>query len=131
MAPEQIVGDPLTPATDIYSFGATLYRALTGLHVFSGSAVGVLQKHIESEPVPLREVDPDGGFSEELEDIVMMCLKKSPEQRPSNASALRARLELRLSQLQASQALRSIHASTPMPIAGGSSQSVTGLPEWI
>ncbi|MEE2786568.1 MAG: serine/threonine-protein kinase [Myxococcota bacterium] len=131
MAPEQIVGDPLTPATDIYSFGATLYRALTGEHLFSGSPVEVLQKHIESEPTPICQLDPDGHFSAELEDIVMMCLKKSPSERPSSAAALRTRLELRLSQLNAGHVSSARAVSSPPAIVESDPSSVLGVPDWL
>ena len=133
MAPEQIVGDPITPATDMYSFGATLYRTLTGEHLFGGNPVQVLQRHIDTAPVPLREMDPDGGFDEEIEDIVMICLRKDPLERPSSASALKTRLELVYSRIQTHSAdeARSAGQSEEAEVLESYVERSDELPAWL
>ena len=62
MAPEQIQNQKITPAADIYSFGATLYRMVTGEHMFRGGPLDVLRRHVDSVPRPVRELAPDAGI---------------------------------------------------------------------
>jgi serine/threonine-protein kinase len=53
VAPERVVGGPLTPATDVYAFGIVLFQAITGLVPFDGpDPASVARMHVE-ERVPL------------------------------------------------------------------------------
>lgn len=92
MAPEQIQGAGIGPATDLYALGCVAYWLLAGHHVFDrDNAAMVLVDHLHTEPVPLREaVGPH--IPEDLDEIVMECLEKHAEDRPESALALRARL---------------------------------------
>lgn len=81
MAPEQIVGDPVSPATDVYGLGATLYHALAGRPPFEAdSRFELLVKHADVDPDPISEVSaaqlPDG-----LEQVILRCLRKRPSER--------------------------------------------------
>jgi WD40 repeat protein/DNA-binding SARP family transcriptional activator len=52
LSPEQIRGEPATPATDIYCLGLLLYQVLSGVHPFSGTPpVALLQRQLH-EPLP-------------------------------------------------------------------------------
>ncbi len=93
MSPEQVRGGPITPATDIYAFGAMMYRVLTGKPLFGGDRDSVLRAHIELEPPPMNGRAPGLAIPDELEDIVNGCLEKQPEHRPGSAGALQARME--------------------------------------
>ncbi len=89
MAPEQIRGHPPTPATDIYSFGATAFHLATGRPPFHKG--DVIQAHLEKPaPDPLTLVpDLDPGLGR----IIQRCLEKEPHKRFASASDLRAELE--------------------------------------
>ena len=81
MAPEQIVGDPVSPATDVYGLGATLYHALAGRPPFEAdNRFELLVKHADVDPDPISEVSaaqlPDG-----LEQVILRCLRKRPSER--------------------------------------------------
>ncbi len=81
MSPEQVRGEHVGPASDVFSLGSTLYRKLTGAWPFRGRSVGdVIQAIQEDAPVPPRELV--SGVPRALEAIALGCLAKDPERRP-------------------------------------------------
>lgn len=80
MAPEQILGKPLTAQTDIYNFGVTLFELLTGESPFKGSTPkDLLLRHLgEAAPAP-SQFNPN--VTPEMDMIVQRMLSKKPEQR--------------------------------------------------
>jgi serine/threonine-protein kinase len=88
MSPEQARGDDHVDArSDIYSLGAVMYYLLTGQPPFmADNPLKVIIAHAAEEVVPPRHINPD--FPAELEDIVMRCLEKDPDQRFQDVSAL-------------------------------------------
>ncbi len=87
MSPEQAAGAfEVTPASDIYSLGATAYYALTGHAPFeAGSDVAIARQHIEQLPKHISDVRPT--VPRAVGDVVMWALQKSPSQRPASAGA--------------------------------------------
>jgi serine/threonine protein kinase len=92
MAPEQFDGGRVGVATDIYSYGATLYHLLTGQPPFSAtSAMEMLRKHLTVTPAPLEELRP--GLAPGWNDLVVRrCLAKRPEDRPASMADVLAAL---------------------------------------
>jgi eukaryotic-like serine/threonine-protein kinase len=91
MSPEQAMGDPLGPESDLYSLGVVLYEMLTGKVPFEAdSSVGVAMKHVTEPPRPPREKDPE--VPEGLNAVVLKLLQKKPEDRYSDAAELVADL---------------------------------------
>ncbi|MFT5358421.1 MAG: serine/threonine protein kinase, partial [Polyangiales bacterium] len=89
MAPEQISNTKVGPGADIYALGAMLYHMITGRPPFdSDSKFVLLASHINEPAPPIREVDPDSPASRELEQVVMRCLRKNPEERYESMEAL-------------------------------------------
>ena len=87
MSPEQAMGDPTGPASDLYSLGVVLYEALTGGVPFDAdSAVGVAMKHVTESPRPPKENNP--AVPRTLEAVVMKLLEKKPEDRYPGAAEL-------------------------------------------
>ncbi|MGP9019995.1 serine/threonine-protein kinase [Streptomyces sp. BR1] len=79
MAPEQVRGDRVTPACDVFCLGSVLAYASSGKLPFGGTASGVhaLMFRIAQEPPDL------DGVPESLRDLVRDCLHKDPAARPS------------------------------------------------
>jgi eukaryotic-like serine/threonine-protein kinase len=84
MAPEQIVGGPVTPETDIFSVGAVMYELLTQTRPFKGDTLQTLMYQILSTmPRPLGDVVPT--LPPELNRVVMRALQKEPKDRYPHA----------------------------------------------
>ncbi|MFE5582705.1 serine/threonine-protein kinase [Kitasatospora sp. NPDC056531] len=87
MSPEQANGRPVGPAGDVFSLGAVLAFAATGVHPFGeGVSAAVLLYRVLHE-------EPDvAGLAEPLRAIVLDCLAKDPAARPT-PQQLAARLD--------------------------------------
>jgi serine/threonine-protein kinase len=90
MAPEQATGNPedVSPRTDVYGLGATLYFCITGKPPLDGfqGLQALLETMLHQKPVPPRVRNPDVPV--ELEVITMRALEKIPSQRYPSAAAV-------------------------------------------
>lgn len=98
MAPEQIRGEPVGPATDIYATGIVLYQLITGQVPFHGDTpLAVALQHLQESPAPpslLRDELP-----EPIESVIMQALAKDPKERFASAGELSAAFEAGLEAL--------------------------------
>jgi serine/threonine protein kinase len=86
LSPEQLAGSEATEASDVYALGACLYQALSGRLPRDDSSLAALAR--EDMVTPVRELAPQAP--EALEEIVMRCLARQPQHRPSAAELARA-----------------------------------------
>jgi serine/threonine-protein kinase len=93
IAPEAALGGrALDARVDIYGLGCVAYWLLTGERVFAGrTPMETVMHHARAAPPPPSSRAP-GPIPEELEEIVLSCLAKEPEARPSSAGQLADRL---------------------------------------
>ncbi|MEW6751610.1 MAG: protein kinase [Candidatus Latescibacterota bacterium] len=92
MAPEQILGEPVGPAADLYATGAVLYELLTGVRPFSGETPAALvYRQLNEDPVPPSSLRP--GLVSALDQLVLGLLDKLPESRCPSAGAALVALE--------------------------------------
>jgi serine/threonine-protein kinase len=142
MAPESLTApETVDGRADLYALGAVGYWLLTGTHVFRGqSIVEVCAHHLHSlpEPVSTRLGVP---VPRDVEEVVLACLAKRPEDRPASAQLLRERLLAcaaagRWTNARAAgwwathrDALRLKRVKTAKPNSPGPALTVTRLPD--
>jgi serine/threonine protein kinase len=87
IAPEQVRGGQVSPATDVYGLATVLYELLAGVLPFPEEAeqVAILFKHAFETPVSLRDAAPD--VPEPVAAVVMRGLATEPAQRFASAEA--------------------------------------------
>jgi len=89
LAPEQAMGRPATPLSDIYSLGVVGYEALTGERPFTGDTpVAIAMAHVNTEPPRLPADLPAGARA-----LIDSSLSKDPDQRPRDAATFSAAAE--------------------------------------
>ncbi|WP_431927750.1 protein kinase domain-containing protein [Nonomuraea jabiensis] len=82
MAPEQISGGDVGPASDLFAWGATMVYAATGQHAFTGESIpAVLHTILHGEP-------DLGGLDGALRALLEECLSKVPARRPTAAQVI-------------------------------------------
>jgi serine/threonine-protein kinase len=94
IAPEQVRCEPVSPRTDVYNLGATMYASLTGqklptLYTAAQDDNSFLVEGCIASPRQLNAAVP-----ENLANLVMECVRTRPEKRPADMNDLARRLEV-------------------------------------
>ena len=85
LSPEQAMGGPIGPPTDIYSLGLLAHEMLTGTKPFDrGSPIATALAQVQEPPPALPLAVPV-----DLVEIVMACLAKEPAERPTASDLVR------------------------------------------
>lgn len=92
-SPEQLIGGTVTIGSDIYQLGLLLWQMLTGESLQAEEALSAaIQRAAEKRPVGIPVADR-AGLPRELVLIVEQCLRVAPEERYTDANALKRDLE--------------------------------------
>ena len=91
MSPEQLRGEALTPASDLFSLGAVLYDALTGRPPYAGETPEEISAAHAAGAVrpPSTLVD---GVPDRLDEAILQALRRDPDARFTSADAMEASL---------------------------------------
>jgi serine/threonine-protein kinase len=91
MAPEQISGEGVSVRSDVYALGLVFYELFTGKAAFRAETVAKLRK-MQSETTPSSPSEHVAALDPIVEQVVLRCLDRRPERRPSSALAVAAAL---------------------------------------
>jgi serine/threonine protein kinase len=122
IAPEQALGRPVGPQTDLYSAGAVAFEMLTGRPPFKGKEMlDTVKLHLKAPPPAPSSVVP--RIPEIIDRWVQRLMAKSPRRRPTSAAEARAELRQLRSTLHALPTEPGTEPRGPVtkggPLAGG------------
>jgi eukaryotic-like serine/threonine-protein kinase len=92
MAPEQVLGQPVTPQVDVYAFGILLFEVLTGLKPITGESVEKIFNQILYQPVDLAPLQTR-KYPPAISSLIERCTAKQPAQRPGGLGVVIEELE--------------------------------------
>ncbi|HKP30484.1 MAG TPA: serine/threonine-protein kinase [Gemmatimonadales bacterium] len=88
MPPEMALGEEVDGRADIYALGCVAFYLLTGRPVFEGtSAYHLIARHL-NDPAPPPSTATTSTIPAELDAIILACLRKRPDERPTSAIEL-------------------------------------------
>jgi serine/threonine protein kinase len=89
MAPETAAQRLVTPRTDVYNLGATMYHVVTGRALPVAELGGLPGSRVRPAPVtPVASLNPDAPA--ELCELIHRCISPDPDSRPGRMSEVRA-----------------------------------------
>ncbi len=91
MSPEQVRGEDVSPASDVFSLGTLFFQMLTGRRPFPGRAWAAAMAIVDQPPLVLEELRPE--IPSELAKVIRRCLEKEAARRYASAVELTAALE--------------------------------------
>ena len=87
MSPEQLQGDPVSAASNIFSLGAIFYEMVTERKAFDGEDADQVRQSIsDTTPVPPDQINPK--LHPALSQVIMKALAKAPEERYQSGQEL-------------------------------------------
>lgn len=124
LSPEQVTGEPISPASDVYSAGVLLFELLTGTTPFiADSSLGVAMKRLNEEvPLPSDLID---GVPPEFDELVLHACSRRPEDRFATAKEFAEALD----EVSEELALPPFKVPSPSHSAAANAAAAEGLTE--
>ncbi|WP_152050292.1 serine/threonine-protein kinase [Tautonia marina] len=114
MSPEQAMGKELSPVSDLFSLGCTMYHLLTGRLPYPGtSPLDRMFARINQEPVPVKELRPD--LPDRVIEVLCRLMARQPSERYPTAAAAAEALQSLVRKRSASQAVAASPTVKPAP----------------
>jgi serine/threonine-protein kinase len=128
VSPDQIRGEPSSPATDTYSLGVLSFKILVGKVPWDGEQMQILAHHLQTPPPLASDVVPT--IPTGLATLVQRMMAKQPSERPTLAELRAAFADIRAGGSGLVRAPIAAAAPAPQaaPAAGSVSTSPTGAP---
>ena len=136
LSPEQITGDPVDVASDVYTLACVTYELLTGQPPFGGVPPGapnpaqarsaILRAHLDTAPAPPSLIRPDLEIPPAVDDVVLWALAKRPDERYTDVTAFARLFRGALEPFAATQA-----TTTPIAYPSASSAPTDTVPSQI
>lgn len=129
MAPEQLEGGEVTPATDIYALGLLMYEMVTGEVPFANeSPLALAIKRLRDPPLPPRVVRPN--LRPEWNAVILRCLERDPADRFQTAEAVVAALQ-RGSTARVGIPRRQRRRAVVAAVAAAAAVTLAGAATWL
>jgi predicted Ser/Thr protein kinase len=95
LAPEQVCGEPVSPATDVFALGCVVYELLTGRTPYVATEEpaaknAAIRARLEQAPLPPSIVRGGDALPAWVDDVVLGALERDPRQRYSSAGSFAA-----------------------------------------
>jgi serine/threonine-protein kinase len=93
MAPEQLRGETVDQRADLWAAGVVLYQLLSGEKPFAGGITSIMQKVLNTDPVPPSRIGVPPTGTPALDAVVARAMAKAPEDRFASAAEFAAALQ--------------------------------------
>ncbi|MGI9518700.1 MAG: serine/threonine-protein kinase PknK, partial [Pirellulaceae bacterium] len=114
VSPEHVNGQAIDARSDIYSLGTVLYECIVNKVPFVGEMMSILYRIVNEIPQSLRAQSAE--IDQELEELILGCLAKDPESRPSSAGELSQSLQQYKSGHRDSDQMKSVISTSFMQV---------------
>jgi eukaryotic-like serine/threonine-protein kinase len=112
MAPEQVRGENLSAAADIYAFGGLFFELLAGVQPVRGESIERIFYSILNEPLNLQPLR--GGVPQPVCDLIARCTAKNIAERPASFEGVAVEIERVLAAMdEPAEAATVLQASAP------------------
>lgn len=128
MSPEQAAGMSVDKRTDIYSLGVIMYEMMTGrLPFLADNAIRILMMHQTEKPQRPREINPE--IHNQMEQIILKCMEKKPEDRFQDMTEItQALIQLLSSSARAVEPKKTIAFNPQQVISANQEVAVPSVP---